>query len=316
MITALKAHDALASDLALAPPIGSEQALRAQSNDARAFAAVINIDAGGLSGAKRRRIVHLLRTRAGLPPERIRYADGASLARTLREAAAMQPAAVIVCGGDGTARTAVETLTPLGTPTALVPGGTLNRLAATVSGHRSAERIIANLRQGRPDWIPAGAVNGRRFYVVSGYGPPMRLNAVREEIRASRWGEAWAAWRRATKDMFGPSLTIGPSGREASCAIVALGPIDSAFGLRPPQDRGAFEVGSALWRGWPGALALAPFAFLGGWRRRPGVDAAQDRVVTLQGPREGMPALLDGEPFLLPSEVQITYEERAGLVWR
>jgi hypothetical protein len=316
MMSALQAHDPVLPRERRAAQFAPPRSTYKQGLNAPFFSAVINIEAGGLSGNKSRRIADLLGTIEGLAPERIRYVDGASLTRTLRDLAAMRPDAVIVCGGDGTARTAIETLTPHGVPTAPLPGGTLNRLVSAVFGQSRTDKIVARIAEGTPSWIPAGAVGGHRFFVVSGFGAPMRLNGVREHIRAGRWADAWGAWRSATSDMFGPSLEIGRFGRQVSCAIIALGPIDSAFGLRPFSSRGAFEVASALWPGWSSALALAPFALAGGWRGRPGIVAGPAHAVALQGLGEGIPALLDGEPFLLPKEAVITYEDRAGLVWR
>lgn len=316
MINTLQVHDQAFANAGRTSPVAARQRSFDGAPSERTFSAVINIDAGGLSGNKRRRIADRLRTIHGLAPERIQYADGAGLARTLRDLAATRPDAVIVCGGDGTVRTAIETLTPLGVATAPLPGGTLNRLVSAVFGHNRADRIITRIAQGGSFWIPAGDVAGHRFYVVSGYGAPMRLNGVREQVRAGRWTDAWSAWQSATRGMFGPSVEIGRPGRQASCAIVALGPVDAAFGLRSPGSRDAFEVASTLWPGWSSALALAPFAMAGGWRKRPGVVSEIARAVSLKGLGEGIPALLDGEPFVLPNEAVITYEERAGLVWR
>jgi diacylglycerol kinase family enzyme len=316
MMSALQAHDPVFPRERKAAQFAPPRSTYKQGLNAPYFSAVINIEAGGLSLNKRRCIAELLGTIEGLAPERIQYVDGASLTRTLHNLAALRPDAVIVCGGDGTARTAIETLTPLGVATVPLPGGTLNRLVSAVFGHSRTDEIIARIAEGAPSFIPAGVVNGHRFFVVSGYGAPMRLNGVREHIRAGRWADAMGAWRSATKDMFGPSLQIGRFGLQVSCAIVALGPIDAAFGLRAPSSRGDFEAASVLWSGWSSALALAPFALMGGWRNCPRVVAGPARAVALQGLGEGIPALLDGEPFLLPREAVITYEDRAGLVWR
>lgn len=290
--------------MASAPPAGAD------------LVAVFNLDSGGLSGRKRRIIAETLRKVTELAPRRILYADGANLTHVLNEATSLSPKAVLVCGGDGTARTAIETLTPLGIATAPLPGGTLNRLSAAVYGETRLNPILQRIQRGRADWIPAGRIGSHRFYVVSGFGAWMRLNRVRESLRAGDWGAAWRHFREISEHVLDQEIEVNGSPQRAHCAIVALGPVDAAFGLRPPDERNSFEVASASLNGWSDALTLAPFAVVGGWRVRRNVTAGMTRMVTLKVAADSLHALLDGEAVMLPNEVAITYEEHAGLVWR
>ena len=307
--------------LSVRPAVRRGDSLRPSADQKRPsvlnFRVVVNLDAGGLSRRKLLDLTELLRASFAVKPRAIQYVDRHSLTDALQDVAHSRPDAVLVCGGDGTARTAIEALTPLGVPVVPLPGGTLNRLVHAVYGSCQIKRIMAGLSHGAPAWIPAGVAAGRRFYVVSGYGAPMQLNAVREHVRAGRWPQAWRALSAASKGMFAPTLEVGASKEhKASCAIVALGPIDAAFGLKPLGARSAFEVASATVTGWGSALQLAPFALLGGWRERPNVNVGSAMHLRLQGDHAGIVALMDGEPFVLPSQIDITYEPRAGLVWR
>jgi diacylglycerol kinase family enzyme len=283
---------------------------------AQGFAAVINVDAGALSGIKRRRIAETLRSDVLGEGVRIFYADGAGLVDTLLAAAETRPKAVLVCGGDGTARTAIETLTPLGVASAPLPGGTLNRLVHTVYGEARLHSILARIVSGGARWIPAGVVGGHRFYAVSGYGAAMRLNAAREHVRALRWGKAISALAAHSKRIFDEPLALGDDRTAVTCAIIGLGPVDAAFGLARPARRDEFEIAAATLRGFGDGLKLAGRVAIKRWRKSPDVSVLNARSVLLEAPGDTLFALLDGEPFELPKQVKISYQERAGLVWR
>jgi diacylglycerol kinase family enzyme len=280
------------------------------------FAAVINLSAAGASQQRRAALRRALQQSLDLPDRAIRYADGASLRAVLAETAEDSPDAVIVYGGDGTARTAIEVLSPLGIAAAPLRGGTLNRLATAVHGARATPQIVERLAAGRATWIEGGRVGRRRFFVAAGFGAPMRLNGLREHLRAGDPAAALAQWRALAPTLFSTPIELGRLGRRVSCAIVGVGRIDSAFGLRAPAARDAFEVASARWNGIADMAAMAPFALLGGWRTRPGVVAGAARCIFLRGDAAGIPALLDGEAVTLDREVIVQFEERCGLVWR
>jgi hypothetical protein len=278
------------------------------------FAAIINADAGAMNARRRVAAAEALRRRLRIDGARLIIADGADLGEAAAEIARQSPRAVLAIGGDGTARTMIETLTPLGIACAPLPGGTLNRFSRALYGRVRMDDLLHQIKHGQAAWAPAGRVGDHRFYVVSGYGAPMRLNRLREHVRARRVGAVWQAWRAIGEDMFNSPIAV--DGREATCAIVALGPIDSAFGLSAPAQRDALEIARASWRHMGEAIGLAPFALLGGWRTRRGVDAYIGARVALSSSTQTLPALLDGEPFLLPPRCAIQFEPRAGLVWR
>jgi diacylglycerol kinase family enzyme len=273
------------------------------------FAAVINAAAAGARGAPAR-----LSARLALPHDRIFVAGGGDLVTALRRAAAHQPDAVLVWGGDGTARTAVETLSPLGVATAPLPGGTLNRLARNVHGTGDLDQVLAGMAAGAPAWIPAGRVAARPFYVAAGLGAPMRLNAVREALRRGRLDEAWRRWRTAAPALFTEPLAA--DGQAATLALIGVGRLDAAFGLGRADSVSGLEIAAARWTSVFDAAAIIPFALAGGWRGRPGVSVRQGDSARFVSPAGAIPALLDGESVTLPAAADLTFEPRAGLVWR
>jgi len=305
-------------EVAPAPPSTamkpSGQAL--SSSSPPLLCSVINVDAGRQSKDGGRLFASLLHRFGTVPPGRIFRTDSAGLVDALRHAADHRPDAVVVCGGDGTARTAIEILTPLGIPTAPLPGGTLNRLAHAVYGSINVRGIATGLARGAPGWIPAGSIAGNRFFVVSGYGEPMKLNSVREALRRRSWWEAWRGVRCMSGKMLRDLIEVGAQGKRAHLAVVALGAVDSAFGLRPGAERNFLEYAAADVTSWRSALSISGAALAGEWRRCTSVTAGRTFSLTLKGREHGIPALLDGEPILLPREGTITFEERGGLVWR
>jgi diacylglycerol kinase family enzyme len=280
------------------------------------FAALINISASGANAARQRRLAAHIRDTLGSACVNIVYADGKGLARVLRELSKSEPDVVIAVGGDGTARTALETLTPRGIATAPLPVGTLNRLSRLVYGKRSARAIISGLAQGKARWIPGGTVAGRKFFVASGYGAPMRLNLVREYLRHRAFGRAWRAWTDVAPSVFGPALVeVSGLRRAGSAVVIGVGPVESAFGLRAPAAATQLEAASIRWSGAGGALAAGLALVAGAGRRAPSIAWAQGREFTLHSSESAIDALLDGERVLLPARSVVHYNARCGLVW-
>ncbi|MBY0564086.1 MAG: NAD(+)/NADH kinase [Hyphomonadaceae bacterium] len=277
-------------------------------------AALVNVAANGANQARQRRLAAYLEHTFG-PSVRTERTDGANLERSLRSIAKDAPDMVVVLGGDGTARTALETLSPLGIATAPLPGGTLNRIARALYGSSSAERIIDRLRFGEADWIPGGQVAGHKFFVASGYGAPMLLSAVREHIRRGRLPRILRALPRLSS-VFRPTFSLSGSARPYNCAIVGVGPIDAAFGLSRPARASSLEVAAAHWENWLEPITLAPSVLTGTWRRDANIDVSQTVALKIDSPHDRIPALLDGEAIAVPSNALVRYNQRCGLAWR
>ena len=112
-----------------------------------------------------------------------------------------KPTAVIVVGGDGTARTAAVRAVQTGVPIIPMPGGTMNVLPKIVFGHGDMARAIADLPRLKPSALDVGRVSGEMFFLSAAFGlagPMARLReATRSEHKFDRVRKA--AWRAAEK---------------------------------------------------------------------------------------------------------------------
>lgn len=263
----------------------------------------------------------------GLPARAI-LTDRAGLRRVLAGLARERPEVVAVLGGDGTARTALEVLTPEGIPVLPLPGGTLNRLARRVHGPgQVGEVLLTAVRSGRPRWLSGARLGPHRFFVASGYGALMRLQQVRETLRSDGAGAALRRWASVSADLFGRQLSVGGLTGGLDAVVVSVGPLHRAFGLAQPiprQDRqdgqdgqGGLQMAGARWDGWRDLLAFAPRVVTGHWAGDRRVICRNTDTVTLSTavPDGGIDALLDGERVRLEAPARVEFDARAGLVW-
>jgi diacylglycerol kinase family enzyme len=245
----------------------------------------------------------------------------------LEQVASEGAEAVAVIGGDGTARTALEILTPRGIPVIPLPGGTLNRLSRQVlgtAGLRQGLRAALDTGQVRP--LCGARLGGHRFFVASGYGAAMQLQAVREAVRAGGLRAGLERLAALSPGLFGRPLvaTAGQTdaqARLADGAVVAVGSLARSFGLLEPAGclpagTGSLQIGLARWDGWLEMLGLGPAASLGLWPRLARTQwLASDRVQLAFGAGDApLPALLDGEAVVLDTPAQITFDPAAGLI--
>jgi len=280
------------------------------------IAVVINPAARALGRSLRaERLARALGERCGVAAGDIRLATPAGLADAIERAADTRPDVIALACGDGSARTALEILTPRGIPTAVLPCGTLNRIAAAAWGTTDMTAILGALAHGSARSIAGGIAGQHRFFCASGFGEPMRLGRLREDLRLRAWGRAWRSWREMAPFLFRSPVRLGPERVPVTCAIVAVGPIDAAFGLAPQARPANLEAAGALWRGWGDALGFAPSVLGGGWRRRAATIIQSTGAIRVEGDVDVLPALMDGEAVAVPSGVEIVYQDDCGLVW-
>jgi diacylglycerol kinase (ATP) len=82
---------------------------------------------------------------------------------------------VIVWGGDGTVNEAGAALMGTGTALGLVPAGSGNGLAGSLSCQRDSRAAIAAALDGTTRTIDAGVLNGRPFFNIAGIGVDARV---------------------------------------------------------------------------------------------------------------------------------------------
>lgn len=245
--------------------------------------------------------------------------DRHDLRATLLEAAKSKPRAIAIAGGDDTAHAALEVLTPLGIPTAPLPGGTMNRLSARVFGRASFAQCLAALDAGAARPLSGGRVGDATFYVAAGFGGWMHLQTLRERLRKPKSIEGLRAVLRMAPHQFEDRVTWSVRDGQSlshTSLLVGVGRINSAFGLGLERHEPlAFEAAGAEIRDW-GALALLTGAVaVKHWRKLKQVTTLSTRSLTLESNHEGTPALFDGEFRMLPRRNTVTFDPTCGLVW-
>ncbi len=223
--------------------------------------------------------------------------------------------AIIVLGGDGTARTVAE-LAPEGSPPLiLLPGGTLNLLPRALYGDLAwPEALKAAFERGVEKRLTTGSANGKRFFVAAMFGAPTLLARVRE---ATREGKFLTAIRRADhlfKRLFSHKLRSHPEGKRVRKAS-AVGVLCPAFSGSKAD---AIDVEHLEWVRLDAddLLSLARVSLKtlsAAWRQDPTVDLTRCKkgVVTGQGV---IPATLDGEPTTFLSKIEISYDPKGPRV--
>jgi diacylglycerol kinase family enzyme len=220
------------------------------------------------------------------------------------------PDLMVILAGDGTARLAARLCGPGGPPLAILPGGTLNILSRALYGLRPwRETLRVLLEQGVERVISGGEVGGRPFYAAAVLGSPALWAPVREAVRGGGFQAAWRRARHALAHAFTGRLhfeadsgpTRGSNGLALICPLVSRA-------LDPDQP--ALEVALLGHQRLSDAFRLGLHHLLGEWRSDPGVITTACRRGSARA-RRRIPAILDGELFLLTRSVEIAFVREA-----
>lgn len=294
------------------PPVSACEARGVRPYD---LAYVVNMDAGFSRKLGFARTLEAIRLAMPNRAIDLTVTQANGLSEAVLRAAERRPPAVAVVGGDGTARTALQLLTPLGVPVVPLPGGSLNRLSRAVFKSGSMRAALLGLQDGAVAWLPGARIGARTFFVASGYGNGMRLNALREFVRQGRLGDAWRVFDDARSGLLDRRLRVDGQDEASVLALVSIGALDAAFGLAPPAARRELEVAVACPQGWRDAVGILATALRGTWRTHRSVSVRATQSIRLSSAWGPIPALLDGEPDLLPHQFDIAFDARAGLVY-
>jgi len=229
-----------------------------------------------------------------------------------------QPTAVIVVGGDGTARTAAVRAVQTGVPIIPMPGGTMNVLPKIVFGHGDMTRAIADLPRLRPIGLDVGRVSGEMFFLSAAFGlagPMARLReATRSEHKFDRVMKAAGALMKSIR----PSLecrvrwrTPNEKWRNAHSLIVALGDIDRILSPDSEDHGSRLEVAALRLRSVWQMFAFGAAFVSGAWRNSKNLKIVRAREVEIIVPSKRPLIVLDGEPVRVSRVGTVTLERRA-----
>lgn len=220
--------------------------------------------------------------------------------------------ALLVLGGDGTARAAAELLGPGGAPFAPLPGGTMNMLPRAIYGEAPWPDVVRALAAGcAAAPLPGAVAEGQAFFVAALFGSPALMARAREAVREGRLLVALKRMRRALGYAFGARVRVAlPGARLRSGeAIAALCP--SLTGREGELEWAALDPADAL-----EAARLSVKALMGaGWRDDPAAATAFAAEGRVRG-RAIVPAILDGEPTAFDGPVRVRFVPQAARVLR
>ncbi len=214
---------------------------------------------------------------------------------------------IILAGGDGTMNAAAPALLSRGRPFGLLPLGTANDLARTLSIPFDLAEAAAVIAAGRTRRIDLGQVDGRPFFNVASVGLSAEVAHEHEAEGKERLGvlnypaSAWRAFRRHRP--FRAELVIDGETLACRCMQIAVGngrhyggglTIDAAaeiddgwlrvYYLKPAGPLAMLRVLPALRFGW---LSRAPEAEVK-WARRVEIRTRRPRRINVDGELDGL----------------------------
>ena len=164
------------------------------------------------------------------------------------------------------------------------------------------------LEGGSAECVSGGVVEGEAFYCAVIFGSPALWAPAREAMRTGKLNLAWAYGRRALKRAFTGKIRVELDGEKShrSEALALISPmisraLDEPVGL----EAAAMDPADAA-----EAFRLAATALFSDWRQDPSVVTRPARRIHIRA-RSRIPAVLDGEPILLPHDTTVTFVAKA-----
>lgn len=219
--------------------------------------------------------------------------------------------AIIVLGGDGTARYAADLAPRNGPPLILLPGGTLNILPKALYGELAwPEAIKAVLERGVERRLPVGRANGETFYVAGLFGPTTLLALARESVREGKPLKALQRFRHALNRSFTRSIRARSGTDKMRKA--------EGIGVLLPSFSGGIEADHLEWvrldaKHFLDLARVSLRAITADWRNDSTVEIGKTQTGDIYA--SGIiPATLDGEPRTFISSVRITFDQHGPKV--
>lgn len=226
--------------------------------------------------------------------------------------AASEAGADVICvwGGDGTIA-AVLQQAGADLPILVLPGGTMNMLPKRLHDSQLDWRkvLAAVLANPQAQWISAGEVAGRRFYVAAIFGQLTKLGESRE---AAREGELLEAVEiLASPDIFDietdlqVEVELADGTREFPATAAAV----------LPSETGGLELAVIAPDSHLDLAAAAMDAMVRGWREGAHFHADNaTRIRFEQAKGKGISSTVDGEPCVPGAFLEVRYIPKAARV--
>lgn len=241
-----------------------------------------------------------------------------ALEAAFNKAFAAKPSAVIVVGGDGTARTAAVYAVKTGIPIIPMPGGTMNVLPKIIFGHDDMARAMADISNLKPQSLDVGRIGGELFFLSAAVGLAGPMARVREAARSKnkfkRMLESGSVFFRS----LGPSLrhrvhwrTNHEKWRRVHSLVIAIGDFDRVLAPDTEDHGRRFEIASlkvhSVWQ----LIAFGAAFISGDWRNSERLKLVRTRHVELKLPGRRPLVVLDGEPTRVSHVRDVQFEPAA-----
>ncbi len=234
---------------------------------------------------------------------------GATLNDQVDAALAQKPDVLFVLAGDGTARAVASKVGPDGPLIAPLPGGTMNMLPKALYGTADWKAALRGaLEEGSAQCVSGGVVLGESFYCAAIFGSPALWAPAREAMRTGKISLAWTYARRALKRAFSGKIRVELDGgrMRRTEALALISPMIS----KAMEEPVGLEAAAMNPNDAAEAFRLAATAVFSDWRQDPSVATQPARRIRIRA-RSRIPAVLDGEPMLLPPDTTIRFIPKA-----
>ncbi len=279
------------------------------------YAAVVNRNSGYVMAKSPATVRAMLENATHGELGSLRMVAGAEVEAALKEAFDSRPSAVIVLGGDGTARSAAAHARRSETPFIPLPGGTMNLLPRRLYGDGDPAECLSKALKGSFRRLDAGCAGEHLFFLQGFFGVAPNIARAREAVRELTslddlpgvFGQA----RKALKSLSGHGLTyhLGKDEGEhkAETLVVSIGSLDDVMSPSPRELEHSFEVIGVDVHNLGEIARLGFNALMQHWRDDPGVEVARATELSLHLCEHDPCAVLDGEPVELPVDVTVRY---------
>jgi diacylglycerol kinase family enzyme len=230
---------------------------------------------------------------------------GETLNDQVDAALAQKPDVLFVLAGDGTARAVASKVGPDGPLVAPLPGGTMNMLPKALYGTTDWKAALrAALESGSARFVSGGVVQGEAFYCAGIFGSPALWAPAREAMRTGKLSLAWTYGRRALKRAFSGKIRVELDGGKMrrTEALALISPMIS----KAMEEPVGLEAAAMNPNDAAEAFRLAATALFSDWRQDPSVATQSAKRIRIRA-RSRIPAVLDGEPTLLPPDTTVRF---------
>lgn len=232
--------------------------------------------------------------------------DASTIQESLLEIERARLDVLVVLGGDGTIRSAIEAVAGTRTRIIPLPGGTMNMLPKALYGERTWQEALTDTLQ-NPETLPvsSGRIENDSFFVAAVVGSVTEITSARESLREGNVFEAAKKGVQALSHALDSSIRYEiDGGIEQECAAVALiCPLTSKVlnNNAPLLELIALNIESAR-----DIFPLLTAATLGEWRTASTVASLNIVSATLSS-RTRIAAVLDGEQRKYGTRVKVSY---------